>query len=164
MVCQAPLLISGTVLKMTNYTLETYLNLDVIKVNQDALGAAGERIVGTDLAHCVGGTASCTNVWSKRLGSYPDGQPAAAMVFLNVGGSTADVRCDTACWAKAGFDGTAARRHKALAPRRVVPMQSFGPPVRPHARTDVFFSLHAHRRVLLAVTACCSRFVSRVRD
>lgn len=93
---------------MSNYTLETYTNLNVIKINQDALGAAGERIVGTDLSTCVGSTSSCTNVWSKPLDPQlvnPDSQPGAAMVFLNVGGSAADVRCDAACWAKAGFAG-----------------------------------------------------------
>eukprot|EP01043_Picozoa_sp_COSAG02_P044464 COSAG02_NODE_3975_length_5965_cov_5.092226_2_plen_122_part_00 len=95
---------------MSNYTLETYSNENVIKVNQDALGVAGERIVGADLSQCIGRTASCTNVWSKPLGSYADGEPAAAMVFINVGGSVADVHCDTACWAKAGFAGETLRR------------------------------------------------------
>lgn len=112
---QAPLLISGTVLQMSNYTLDTYSNDNVIKINQDPLGVAGERIVGADLSTCKGSTASCTNVWSKRLGFYPDSQPAAAMVFLNVGGSAADVHCDAACWAKAGFAGEDSSGTLALA-------------------------------------------------
>lgn len=90
---------------MSNYTLQTYTNENVIKVNQDALGVAGERIAGADLSHCIGGAATCTNVWSKPLGAYIDGLPAAAMVFINVGGSAADVHCDAVCWAKAGFAG-----------------------------------------------------------
>ena len=89
---------------MSNYTLETYTNDNVIKINQDSLGAAGERIAGADLSTCTGGTAPCTNVWSKRLATL-DSQPAAAMVFINVGGSAADVHCDAACWTKAGFAG-----------------------------------------------------------
>eukprot|EP01043_Picozoa_sp_COSAG02_P058424 COSAG02_NODE_7269_length_3089_cov_2.645819_2_plen_112_part_00 len=90
---------------MSNYTLQTYANDNVIKINQDALGVAGERIVGADLSQCIGGATSCTNVWSKPLGAYLDGLPAAAMVFINVGGSAADVRCDAVCWEKAGFAG-----------------------------------------------------------
>ena len=89
---------------MTNYTVETYTNADVIQVNQDKLGAAGQRIAGGDLSSCRDGPKPCTNIWSKKLLSYDDSQAAAAMVFLNAGGTTVDVHCDQSCWARAGFN------------------------------------------------------------
>jgi alpha-galactosidase len=111
-VMSAPLLISGSILNMSTYTLETYLNRDVIAVNQDSLGVPGERVAGGDLQHCAaGGSGSgsldCTNVWAKPLQgpSAAGGWPSAgALVFFNAGAAHADVRCDKACWAAAGFD------------------------------------------------------------
>eukprot|EP00730_Choanoeca_flexa_P002655 TRINITY_DN11122_c0_g1_i1.p1 TRINITY_DN11122_c0_g1~~TRINITY_DN11122_c0_g1_i1.p1 ORF type:complete len:493 (+),score=81.50 TRINITY_DN11122_c0_g1_i1:160-1479(+) len=46
----SPLLISGSVLRMSNYTLETYTNKQVIAVNQDSLGKQGIRVAGGDLS------------------------------------------------------------------------------------------------------------------
>lgn len=48
-VVAAPLLISGSITEMSNYTLATYSNADVIAVNQDPLGKAGSRIYGSAL-------------------------------------------------------------------------------------------------------------------
>ena len=98
-VMAAPLLISGSVLRMTNYTLETYLNKDVISVNQDPLGIQGKRIAGVALAGCK---SDCTNIWSRPLKG--NGNPGTnAVVFLNTGKATADIHCDHACWAAAGY-------------------------------------------------------------
>eukprot|EP01047_Picozoa_sp_COSAG01_P068984 COSAG01_NODE_10095_length_2251_cov_40.614894_2_plen_153_part_00 len=94
----------------------------MIAVNQDSLGVPGERVAGGDLQHCAAGgsesesesesgsssgSLECTNVWAKPLRgpSAAGGWPSAgALVFLNAGAAHADVRCDKACWAAAGFD------------------------------------------------------------
>jgi alpha-galactosidase len=46
----SPLLISGSILKMSNFTLATYLNRNVIAIDQDPLGKQGSRILGSDLS------------------------------------------------------------------------------------------------------------------
>ena len=59
-VMASPLLISGSVLRMSNYTLATYANPDVIAVNQDVMGCQGTRVFGGNLTSRgrVGGEAS----------------------------------------------------------------------------------------------------------
>ena len=54
---QAPLLISGTILQMSDKTLKTYTNPEVIKVSQDSLGIPGVRVAGGNLyeSACYGG-------------------------------------------------------------------------------------------------------------
>jgi len=58
-VVAAPLMISGSLFEMSTYTLATYSNDAVIRVNQDPLGRAGSRISGGDL---VGGSTP----WHKN--------------------------------------------------------------------------------------------------
>jgi hypothetical protein len=57
----SPLLISGDVRSMSAFNLNTYSNVDVIRVDQDVLGKQGERLVGgpfTSMAYlsaCIAG-------------------------------------------------------------------------------------------------------------
>ena len=44
----APLLISGTVANMSDYTRDTYSNAEVIAVSQDVAGTPGTRVAGGD--------------------------------------------------------------------------------------------------------------------
>lgn len=88
-VLAAPLLISGSVLEMSDSTLATYSNADVIKVSQDSLGRQGSRVFGGALH----GSKSGVNVWSRPLA---DG--SHALVFINAGIAVADVTCDEACF------------------------------------------------------------------
>lgn len=117
-VLAAPLLISGMLAEeMSPFVLQTYLNKLVIAVSQDPLGRQGVRVAGGDLSDCATGLGSrggmrdatkgdiaataCTNVWSRRLAGAPG---SAALVFLNAASNTSqEVRCDAACWARAGF-------------------------------------------------------------
>jgi hypothetical protein len=46
----APLIISGSILKMSPETLATYTNTEVIAVDQDALGSGGVRLAGGDVS------------------------------------------------------------------------------------------------------------------
>lgn len=94
-VLAAPLLISGTVLDMTDETLETYSNADVIAVSQDPLGKQGTRIFGAELAS---NAPSRVNVWARPL---QDG--SHAMVFINAGNTTASVTCGPACFSLIGI-------------------------------------------------------------
>jgi len=87
-VLAAPLLISGSVLNMTDETLATYSNKEVIAVSQDALGKQGTRVVGGPL----GGNGT-VNVWQRPLA---DG--SHALVFLNVGYKAANVTCGPSCF------------------------------------------------------------------
>lgn len=91
-VIAAPLMISGSLLKMSNYTLNTYTNQAVIGVNQDPMGKPGWRISGDAL------TDGATNVWARPLvdGSH-------AMVFLNANKSDAAVTCNADCFASIGL-------------------------------------------------------------
>eukprot|EP01051_Picozoa_sp_SAG22_P008071 SAG22_NODE_595_length_8730_cov_4.200672_7_plen_101_part_00 len=79
----APLLISGSVLQMTDYTLATYSNAAVIAVSQDRLGKAGTQVAGGKLAGCGDGKhghptagADCTSVWAVRASRLFSSQPA----------------------------------------------------------------------------------------
>jgi len=82
-------------LEISNYTLATYTNEAVIRVNQDPLGRAGSRISGDDL---IGkGVTTRTNVWARPLS---DG--SHAMVFLNALEEDANVTCNQDCFAAIG--------------------------------------------------------------
>eukprot|EP01059_Diplonema_ambulator_P015467 TRINITY_DN2660_c0_g1_i1.p1 TRINITY_DN2660_c0_g1~~TRINITY_DN2660_c0_g1_i1.p1 ORF type:complete len:406 (+),score=110.72 TRINITY_DN2660_c0_g1_i1:128-1219(+) len=102
-VMTAPLLISGSVLKMTPYTLQTYTNKDVIAVNQDPLGHGGIRVAGDDLP------TSPTNVWGKTLTNN-----RVAMVFLNVGSVEATVTCPQSCLAQLNITSLSQKTVKDL--------------------------------------------------
>jgi hypothetical protein len=86
-VMAAPLLISGSVLNMSNFTLDTYRNKAVIHVNQapdmwgQSLAVAGTRIVGGDLSGCTGSASNCTNVWAKPLVGNGNRGWTASLVF-----------------------------------------------------------------------------------
>lgn len=98
---------------MTLQNLQTYLNSEVIAVNQDPMGRQGIRIVGGDLA--VNGTgingsnvlyfynlkrADGLQVWGRPLadGSW-------AVVLINTSDMAQVVSCDADCFAVMGFDG-----------------------------------------------------------
>eukprot|EP01060_Flectonema_neradi_P004668 TRINITY_DN13041_c3_g1_i1.p1 TRINITY_DN13041_c3_g1~~TRINITY_DN13041_c3_g1_i1.p1 ORF type:complete len:407 (+),score=72.64 TRINITY_DN13041_c3_g1_i1:45-1223(+) len=85
----APLLISGSILHMNQTDLETYSNAKVIAIDQDVLGKAGIRIAGDDIP------ASPTNVWGRILSNGD-----FALMFFNVGSTSSDVTCDSACFGK----------------------------------------------------------------
>jgi alpha-galactosidase len=70
----------------------TVTNREVIAVDQDALGKQGARISGGDMHGPSGDTK---NVWARQLS---DGTWAA--VFVNNANVTADVVCDTKCFAQ----------------------------------------------------------------
>jgi len=91
-VLAAPLLISGSVVHMSQADLETYSNKEVISVNQDPLGKQGIRVFGGEL------TKGASNVWGKPLS---DG--SVAMVFINTGDAAVDVTCDPQCFSSLGF-------------------------------------------------------------
>eukprot|EP00441_Pelagodinium_beii_P001617 CAMPEP_0197686414 /NCGR_PEP_ID=MMETSP1338-20131121/102464_1 /TAXON_ID=43686 ORGANISM="Pelagodinium beii, Strain RCC1491" /NCGR_SAMPLE_ID=MMETSP1338 /ASSEMBLY_ACC=CAM_ASM_000754 /LENGTH=99 /DNA_ID=CAMNT_0043268349 /DNA_START=96 /DNA_END=392 /DNA_ORIENTATION=- len=80
---------------MTQETLETYSNTEVIAVSQDSLGKQGTRLVGGALS----GKDGTTNVWSRTLA---DG--SHAMVFLNVGALAANVTCGPSCFGAIALD------------------------------------------------------------
>jgi len=99
-IMSAPLLISGDVRKISPYTLQTYMNDEVISVNQDVLGRQGMRLVGSDLilpksdspslmaGMPMANLSSVTNVWSRPLA---DGSWAVA--FLNIDTTAHTVAC-----------------------------------------------------------------------
>lgn len=91
-VLAAPLLISGSILDMTEETLKTYSNKEVISVSQDPLGKAGSRVFGGNVTGASDGRPA-VNVWARPLhdGSY-------AMVFLNAGLSKISVTCGPDCF------------------------------------------------------------------
>lgn len=91
-VLAAPLLISGSILDMSEMDYETYTNKDVIAVSQDMLGKQGVRVVGSNL------TQGSINIWGRSL---VDG--SVAVVFINSGPLPADVTCDASCLAALGF-------------------------------------------------------------
>jgi len=96
-VMAAPLLISGSVLNMSSFTLQTYSNKEVIAVSQDVLGVPGSRVAGEALS----GSTTPVNVWARPLsnGSF-------AMVFLNAGGQADRVTCSQNCWNAMGIHGS----------------------------------------------------------
>ena len=90
-VITSPLIISQDLSKMSSYALQTYLNAEVIAVNQDPRGAGGTRLVGGNMGACQNTTSSCVNIWGKPLA---DGSWVVAMV--NAGSlAVANVTCGT---------------------------------------------------------------------
>lgn len=90
----SPLLISANLRTMSDFNIETYTNERVIKVNQDAMGIQGHRVVGQDLSSKNG-----TNVWTRPLSNGD-----RAIAFANVGPNAADVTCDVHCLSDAFVD------------------------------------------------------------
>ena len=106
-VMSSPLLISGTLINISPWDLETYTNDEVIAVDQDPLGRQGIRLVGNDLV--VDSTDNThnnnnndndvINVWGRPLidGSW-------AVVFINVDSQPHNITCDYAtCLQQMGF-------------------------------------------------------------
>lgn len=94
-VMASPLIISANIRNISSYVLETYLNPEVIAVNQDVLAIQGHRVAGDDLSPHAGSTNN-TNVWVRKLtgGRY-------AFVFLNADPTKpANITCDEACMIK----------------------------------------------------------------
>lgn len=93
-VMASPLLISANIRKMNPENLETYMNADVIAIDQDPLGLQGKRLVGGDLYPATGGgplmTTTCsTEDLSQRWTWDHPGMPqylfhAASNECLNV--------------------------------------------------------------------------------
>jgi len=98
-VMAAPLLIGSNIRALNDFDLQTYLNSEVIAVDQDAAGIQGIRVAGENLIQ--GTTLSTYNVWGKKLknGSW-------AVNFLNNKDTASDVTCDSNCFAKMGFKPT----------------------------------------------------------
>lgn len=99
-VLSAPLLISGSIARMSAYTRQTYTNRMAIDINQHG-GVQGERLTSTNLAPCAG-KVNCTAVWGKRTAST-----TWALLLLNVGGTPASVACNTSCFTQLGVPPTA---------------------------------------------------------
>jgi alpha-galactosidase len=93
-VMAAPLLIGSNLLNMSDYSLETYSNTEVIAVDQDPLGKQGIRLVGSNLHDNGRGI----NIWGRKL---QDG--GIALVFLNNEMSTGTLTCDSSCFAQLGM-------------------------------------------------------------
>ena len=85
----SPLLISGNVRNMSKTNLETYMNKDVIKINQDVLVKQGVRVVGGDMQFQ---DDTSTNVWAKPLSNGD-----VAIGFANASPKTQDIICDSSC-------------------------------------------------------------------
>jgi len=95
----APLLISGSLLHMSDYTLATYANARAISINQ--VGVQGMRLAGGNVAASSAQAASNStsiNVWGKRVSSTE-----WALVLLNAGSGAADLECDATCLSKIGI-------------------------------------------------------------
>lgn len=109
-VLSAPLLISGSLTAMSDYTLATYSNAAAIAINQDG-GVQGSRLVGEDLATCAGKNVSnCTNVWGKNTTTTTSASVSTsnsasssslpstwAILLLNAGSVPAAIGCNSTC-------------------------------------------------------------------
>eukprot|EP01087_Luapelamoeba_hula_P008664 TRINITY_DN2185_c1_g1_i1.p1 TRINITY_DN2185_c1_g1~~TRINITY_DN2185_c1_g1_i1.p1 ORF type:complete len:416 (-),score=62.34 TRINITY_DN2185_c1_g1_i1:51-1298(-) len=102
-VLAAPLMLSMDLRNMTAYAEATYTNAQVIAVNQDPLGKQGVRIVGRNLTVTAGDGGDATNVWARPLSTTTSGDAQFAVMFFNVGASSADVTCDSACLSRLGY-------------------------------------------------------------
>ena len=111
-VLSAPLIISGSIGAMSQYTLATYKNKAAIDINQGG-GVQGHRLVGGDLVGCAGkSVTNCTNVWGKNtsapsvyLSSSPS-PPSRAVLLLNAGAVPAAIGCNRTCLAGLGLSET----------------------------------------------------------
>eukprot|EP01052_Picozoa_sp_SAG31_P012777 SAG31_NODE_755_length_12319_cov_6.335542_4_plen_1108_part_00 len=95
-VLASPLLISGSVLYMTDTDLATYTNAEAIAISQDPSGHQGVRIYGGALVHPNGTPRTSQSIWARKLGNGS----AYALVFVNIGEQTADIECDASCFAR----------------------------------------------------------------
>jgi len=93
-----PLLLSQNVRNLTQFQLDTYLNREVIAINQDLLGRQGQRLVGTNLAD--GSPGSRMNIWGRPL---QDGSWAIAFINANPS-TTMSMTCDGTCFTATGWD------------------------------------------------------------
>ena len=93
----APLLISGSILNMSEMDLETYQNKEVIAINQDSLGLQGTRIMGGELKD-EDGMGNC-NMYARNL----EGGEAALLVVNSKEDEDCEITCDKACFTKLGF-------------------------------------------------------------
>lgn len=96
----SPLLLSNNVRNLTSFQLETYLNREVIAVNQDVLGRPGSRLVGGQLAKSQAfATDLRANIWGRPLadGSW-------ALTFINADEASAELFCGSDCLAATGWE------------------------------------------------------------
>jgi hypothetical protein len=93
-VLASPLLISGSVLYMSDGDLATYTDLEAIAISQDAAGHQGVRLVGPPLVSPRGNPSGGASVWGRRLGANGT---AFALVFVNTDGKAADISCNSTC-------------------------------------------------------------------
>jgi len=94
----APLLIGGPIANLSPWDMETYLNKEVIAVNQDSNAKQGIRL--TDVSYSL---LHPHAVWGRELA---DGGLAAVFINFSLFFNT-KVQCDHTCWAKTPFkDGT----------------------------------------------------------
>jgi alpha-galactosidase len=102
-VLASPLLLSQNIRNLSAYQLATYLNREVIAVNQDRMGKQGKRLVGGNLAassSSMGNAGWRANVWGRPLadGSW-------AIVFVNAEPTkSVALTCDLACFNETGWD------------------------------------------------------------
>lgn len=90
----APLMIGANVRQLNAYDLETYLNKEVIAVNQDPEAKQGRRV-----AYQSGSIPQIsTAVWARELA---DG--SVAMAFVNNYGETKTIACNADCWNQLPF-------------------------------------------------------------
>ena len=85
----SPLLISGNIRNMSTMNLQTYMNKDVIAINQDPLAKQGMRIVGGNLQFQ---DDTSINVWGKPLSNGD-----VALAFGNAGPIDQDIECNEGC-------------------------------------------------------------------
>eukprot|EP00440_Ansanella_granifera_P052773 gb/GFBE01057221.1/.p1 GENE.gb/GFBE01057221.1/~~gb/GFBE01057221.1/.p1 ORF type:complete len:444 (+),score=82.67 gb/GFBE01057221.1/:1-1332(+) len=98
-VLMAPLLIGAPPCELDSFDLETYTNLEVIKVNQDPLLQQGQIVHRDSMPFLPGSSV----VWARNLS---DG--SAAVVFVNSGWLRKKVTCNHECWSHLPFaKGTA---------------------------------------------------------
>jgi hypothetical protein len=110
------MLMSSNVRNLTTFQRETYLNLEVIAVNQDVLGRAGQRLVGGSLSSPANGSAAI-NVWGRPLS---DGSWAFAFVNTEPT-TTADLVCDAACLSLTGWEAAQSLAVRDLWAHKMLP-------------------------------------------
>jgi len=107
-IMSAPLLISADVGQVSNYSLETWSNEEIIQVSQTFRRGGpyqGSRLVGGDLnfgkVEGGGWTGSGHNVWGKLL---PGGD--FALVFVSNEDTLTNITCDVTCFQLLGVEGS----------------------------------------------------------
>jgi len=94
----SPLLISGSIINMSDADMETYQNQDVINVNQDPLGKQGVRLIGENL-----------NDGSVSLYARPLANTDVAFTVVNSKSTDETFTCDESCLNKLGVNDESAR-------------------------------------------------------